>query len=131
MCDKEDIQSRSKIYELIRFGIVGIIATGTTYLLYYLLIPYINTNVSFAIGYFISLIINYILTTRFTFKVSANKKNGIGFIITNLINYFLCTLFLNIFIMIGVNKEIAPIPMYCVCIPLNFLLVRFVMKKYN
>ena len=36
---------------------------------------------------------------------------------------------LNIFLWMGVSREIAPLPMFCICVPVNFLLVRFFLKR--
>lgn len=122
-------ENSEKILEVVRFGITGVASTLVTYAVYYLCLLWLNPTLSFTIGYIVAMIVNYILTTSFTFKVKANKKNAAGFVISNAINYGLCTLFLNFFIWIGVSKKIAPIPMYAICIPLNFLIVRFVMKE--
>lgn len=115
--------------EVFRFVSVGIISTITNYGVYWLLLPYFTPSLSFFIGYIAAFIVNYLLTTTFTFRVKASKKNGIGFVITNIINFFLSELFLHVFITLGVTKQLAPIPMYIVCVPVNFLLVRYVMKK--
>ena len=120
--------NREKILEIVRFGITGVVSTLVTYAVYYICLLWLNPTISFSIGYIVAMIVNYILTTSFTFKVKANKKNAAGFVISNAINYGLCALFLNFFIWIGVSKKLAPIPMYAICIPLNYLIVRFVMK---
>ena len=121
--------NKERLLEIIRFGIVGVVSTVITYGVYYLFLLIFNPTLSYTIGYLVAFVINYLLTTMFTFKVKANKKNGLGFVISNIINYLLSGLFLNLFIWLGVSKELAPIPMFAVCIPTNFLLVRFVMKK--
>lgn len=120
--------NREKILEMVRFGITGVVSTLVSYAVYFICLLWLNPTISFSIGYIVAMIVNYILTTSFTFKVKANKKNAAGFVISNAINYGLCTLFLNFFIWIGVSKKLAPIPMYAICIPLNYLIVRFVMK---
>lgn len=120
--------NRERFMEIIRFGITGVVSTLVTYAVYYFCLYWLNPTMSFSIGYIVAMIVNYILTTSFTFKVKANTKNAAGFIISNAINYGLCTLFLNLFIWIGISKKLAPIPMYCICIPINFIIVKFVMK---
>lgn len=121
-------QNQDKIGEIIRFGVTGVVSTLATYLFYYIFLYWFNPTESFTIAYLIAMVINYMLTTSFTFKVKATKKNAAGFLISNGINYVLCTLFLNIFLWLGVSEKLAPIPMYMICIPINFLIVRFVMK---
>ena len=56
-------------------------------------------------------------------------KKGIGFSLSNLVNYGLHILFLNLFLWMGVPDKWAPLPVYCIVVPINFLLVRFVFKK--
>lgn len=119
---------RQKLGEIIRFGITGVVSTIVTYAVYFILLFCLNPTVSFTIAYLIAMAVNYLLTTYFTFKVKANKKNAGGFVVSNIVNYVLCTLFLNMFIFLGVMEKYAPIPMYMVCIPINYLLVRSVMK---
>ena len=118
-----------KYLEVIRFIITGVVSTLTTYLVYWVLLPILNHSIAFLVGYLVAVIVNYIMTTSFTFKVKATKKNGLGFIVSNIINFVLSEAFLNLFIYLGVSKQWAPIPMYAICIPINFLIVRYVMKK--
>lgn len=121
--------NRERIMEIVRFGFTGVVSTFVTYAVYYVCLLLLNPTLSFSVGYIVAMIVNYILTTSFTFKVKANTKNAAGFIISNAINYGFCTLFLNLFIWIGFSEKQAPIPMYVICIPLNYLIVGFVMKK--
>ena len=122
---------REYIGQFIRFGIVGVIATAVHYGIYYLLLPLMSHNYSYTIGYFLSFIMNYLLTTAFTFKAQRSVGNGIGFAVCHSINYLMQIGLLNLFIYIGINKVWAPIPVYCICIPTNFLLVRYVMKHFR
>ena len=72
---------------------------------------------------------NFIASTRYTFRVKANAKRGAGFTFSHIINYTLQTVCLNLFVGMGLTKQIAMLPTLCVCIPVNFLLVRFFLKK--
>lgn len=124
------IVNKDMLGEVIRFGITGITSTVTTYIVYYICLFGLNPTISFTIGYMVAMCINYLLTVAFTFRVRATAKNAVGFLISNGINYILCTFFLNLFIFwCGVGEKWAPIPMYAICIPINYLIVRFVMKK--
>ena len=122
-------QNGDKIGEILRFGMTGVVSTLATYLFSYIFLNWLNPTMSFTIAYLIAMAINYVMTTSFTFKVKASKKNAAGFVVSNVINYGLCALFLNFFIWIGVSEKFAPIPMYMICIPINFLIVRYIMKK--
>lgn len=121
---------KSHILEILRFGIVGCIATVLHYIIYYILKSWINLNIAYIIGYGIAFICNYFLTSYFTFNKKANLKSGIGFSGAHLFNLLFQVLLLNIFTYIGINDNIAPIPVYAIAIPVNFLLVRFVFKRF-
>ena len=81
------------------------------------------------IAYVISFIFNYIASTRYTFKVKSNVKRSVGFVFSHIINYLLQTVVLNFFVGIGLNKQIAMMPMFAITVPTNFILVRFFLKR--
>ncbi len=124
------MRKRKTILEFIRFSIVGAISTFIEYVIYWIFQYWINVNIAFTFGYFISFLANYYLTVHFTFKEKVSAKNGIGFSGAHIINYFLHIILLNIVIEIGVPKEIALIPVYAIAVPLNYFIVRFVFKNF-
>lgn len=123
--------SRQTIYEILRFGIVGVVATALHYMIYWILQHWINVNVAYTIGYFLSFIANYFLSAQFTFREKTTTRNGIGFAGAHLFNYLFQMVLLNIFLWLGVSKALAPLPVYCIAVPVNFILVRTVFKKLS
>ena len=130
--DRLGTEKRKKFGEILRFGIVGAIAALLQYGVYLAMLIITSPGVANTIGYIISFIFNFIASTHYTFKVRANAKRGIGFALSHVINYLMQTIMLLLFIYIGVPKAYAPIPMFCVCVPVNFILVRyFLTKKFH
>ena len=121
--------SSSKAKEFVRFGFVGVIATAIHYGIYYLLEQIINVNIAYTIGYVVSWFVNLYLTAHFTFKSQLSVKKGVGFAFSHLVNYLLHMIFLNIFLAVGLSEEMAPLFVFAIVIPINFLLVRFVFKS--
>lgn len=119
---------RKIIKEAIRFGIVGVIATALHYGIYYLLQPHINVNIAYTTGYALSFIANFYLTSYFTFGTRPSWKKFIGMGSAHAVNYLLHLVLLNLFLLAGISKAWAPIPVFAIAIPVNFLLVRFVFK---
>ena len=115
--------------QAIRFCIVGIMAVAIHYAIYLLLKQWMVHVVAFAIGYFISFIANFFMTAKFTFKKDATTKKGVGFLGAHIINFILQTSLLQLFLWLGVDENFAPIPVYCIAVPVNFMLVRFVFRK--
>ncbi len=115
--------------EFFRFVIVGVIATAIHYGVYLLLNRVIPANPAYAAGYIISFLCNFFLSSRFTFRKKASVKKGVGFGVSHLVNFLLHMLLLNLFLHLGIRESLAPIPVYCICVPVNFLLVRFVFNR--
>lgn len=143
--------------QFIRFFIVGVGAT-IIHLCLYLIInrlfhateqtPLLLTF-SYGVGYFISFIVNYIVSLRWTFRTQGSTLKGVGFAFSHLINAAMHVLLLNVFRSMGVGKLMAitltgflpwlvelcpwlgkgesllPLPIYCIVVPINFLMVRF------
>lgn len=116
------------INEFIRFGIVGVTVTALHYGIYYILQFYINVNIAYTIGYLLSFIANFYLTSYFTFGTGPSWKRLIGMGGAHLVNYLLHLSLLNLFLFIGISQTWAPVPVFTIAIPVNFLLVRFVFK---
>ncbi len=115
--------------EIVRFGVVGMVATGIQYGIYWLLLGYLSATVANTVGYLVSFACNFIMTTRFTFRVSPDRTKAAGFALSHVVNWLLQSVCLNAFLWLGVPREWAPLPMFAVCVPVNFLLVRFFVKR--
>jgi len=116
-------------WQFLRFGFVGCIATVIQYIIYLLLQSSLGVNISYTIGYCISFIFNFILSNYFTFRTKPTKEKGVKFILAHSINYGLQMVFLNIFVKLGIAKELAPILVYFICVPLNFFMVKKALNK--
>ena len=108
-----DEARRQQIGEVLRFVIVGVAATLLQYGIYSALILLIRSDASAAqaqlfstaamtVGYAISFVFNFVASTRYT---------------------------LNLFLWLGMSRQLAPVPMFGICVPINFLLVRFFLKR--
>lgn len=119
------------LLEFIRFALVGILATALHYGLYYLLQTLINVNIAYATGYLLSFIVNFYLTAYFTFGTRPSWKNAVGFSGAHLVNFLIHMLLLNLFLWAGISQTWAPLPVFAIAIPVNFILIRFVFKHKN
>lgn len=129
------ILTTPKTREFIRWAMVGAVATAIHYGIYLLLKEFVFpsselwVNAAYTIGYIVSFFGNFFLSAYFTFKEKPSIKKGFGFGLAHLVNYLLHILFLNIFLWLGVSANIAPIFVYVIVVPINFLMVRFVFKR--
>lgn len=88
----------------------------------------IKVNIAYTIGYGISFIFNFIASNYFTFKTSVSIKRGIKFTLSHIFNYLIQLVLLNIYIYIGIRRDLAPIFIFPIAIPINFLMVRVALK---
>ena len=121
--------TKEQIGEMVRFSIVGVLITVIHYAVYWLLQLVINVNIAWTAGYIAGFVVNYYLSARYIFREKATAQNGAGFGGAHLVNYFLQMSLLNFFLWLGWSAEWAPVGVYAISIPVNFLLVRFVFKK--
>ena len=132
------IRGDSRLSEIIRFCMVGGIATMIQYGVYVVFVDAVHVKAvpSTLISYAISFVFNYLLSTYFTFQKKPTAQNMIGFVTSHAINMGMQTGIVAIFKGI-VGNTLALLPAFAICIPLNYLMVRYVFnheifrKKYN
>ena len=121
--------SKVRLMAIVLFGIVGATAMAIHYGIYYVLLPFLPVNVSFSLGYFISFLYNFTMTSYFTFKVKPSVGRFFRFAASHGTNYLLQILLLNFFIhVMGLGEKMAPVPVYAISVPVNYMLVRLAMK---
>lgn len=124
---------REKLMQFARFCIVGTVAAAIHYGVYYLMQLFLRDgiwlSVDYTVGYIVSLVCNFFMTTYFTFRshVSAGKAAGFGF--SHVVNYSLHIVLFNLFMTLGVHRLAAPVLVLMVAVPTNFLILRYVYRK--
>ena len=120
---------KGSLCEKIRFLFVGAVAVAVQYASYRLLLRTANTTVAYTLAYLISLAVNFLLSTCFTFHIRPTPRRVLGFCLSHAVNYTLQIALLHLFLAMRIPAKIAPIPVYAVCVPVNFLLVSFFLTK--
>ena len=124
------LKSNTNFFEFFKFVIVGGLATIIHYTIYVILqFLKLQYNIAYTIGYFISFIFNFFASNYFTFNTKPDTNRGFRFLLAHIFNYSLQILLLNIYIYIGISNVIAPLLVFIISVPVNFLFVRFALKK--
>ena len=112
---KKLLTGNSRLSEIVRFALVGGLATVLQYGFYIIFVHAVGVPAvpSTMISYALSFIVNYILSSYFTFHT-----------LSHLVNMGLQTGLVAIFKEI-VGKTLALLPAMALCIPVNYFLVRF------
>jgi len=108
---------------------------------------------TYVAGYVISFVFNYIISLKWTFQTSGNLSKGIGFAFSHAVNALLHILLLNLFAGLKVGhllvwwvkvwcpglsdvvpqfsqpESLLPLPVYVIVVPVNFVMVRYFLKK--
>jgi len=105
---KKLINGNSRFSEIVRFGIVGALATVLQYGFYIIFVHAVGVKAvpSSMISYALSFIVNFFLSSYFTFHSRPNAKKGVGFALSHLFNMGLQTGLVAIFQQI-VGKTLA------------------------
>lgn len=122
------LKNREQLFEFLRFCVVGVVASGLHYGIYYLLQTRMNASIAYTVGYLIGLVGNFFLTSYLTFRSVPSAKKALGFGGSHLINYLIHMLLFNTLLSLGVSRVVSPILVLIVAVPVNFLLIRWVFK---
>lgn len=120
------LRSDSNRAQMLRFVLVGGFCTVLQYGVYVVFVNAVHVTavVSTLISYGISFIVNFILSSLFTFHSKANAKKGVAFTLSHLINMGMQTGFVAVFKGV-VGPTLALLPALAICIPANYFMVRF------
>lgn len=123
---KHLVTGQSRFSEVLRFCLVGGLATVIQYGIYVVFVDAVHVKAvpSTLISYSISFVFNYILSSYFTFHKKPSTQNMLGFICSHAINMGMQTGIVAIFKGI-VGNTLALLPAFAICIPLNYLMVRY------
>ncbi len=122
-----------KYRSAVRFVLVGALGTGVQYGIYYFPLGIfqvrwpelaILTSVAFTAGFVIEMIINYLMTSFYTFRVRPNWKNASGFLLGRTLNYFIQMLLLHVLIWLEMSEQWAGIAAIALAGVINYFVLR-------
>lgn len=127
----EFIKQRFLTKEFIKFLIVGVTNTFSNYIIYLILMKFLNVpyKPAYVIGYALSLVISYFLNVYFTYKSKPSIKSFLIFPISYLPNFLIQ--YFGVILLVDLMKlspSFAPLITTAIALPLTFLLTRLVIK---
>lgn len=122
--------NREQIVQFIRFCIVGTVAAGIHYGIYYVLLRLgAGHNLAYATGYILAFVCNFIATSYFTFRTGPSWGKFAGFAGSHAVNFLLHMALLNLFLWMGMHELIAPIVVMGVAMLVQYTILNFVFRK--
>jgi len=76
-------------HQALRFLIAGAINTAATYAIYLALLPLLDYTLAYTIAYVTGIVISYLLSTSFVFRVSRTAANMATFPLVYVVQYLL------------------------------------------
>lgn len=129
---RKEFKFTNNILEGIKFCIVGGGATLIHYVVYILLMNSVPSyNITYTIGYIVSLSFNFLASSYFTFRVKPTIQRAKKFILAHMINYINQVVLLNVFILCKIPQENAPILVFIITIGINFIMVKKSLTNQN
>ncbi|WP_370413156.1 GtrA family protein [Streptomyces fradiae] len=120
--------TRNTAWQVVRFGLVGVVNTGTYYGLYLLLglwVPYIAAHV---LAFALSMVGSFFLTSYFTYRTRPTWKKFLLFPLTNAANFVITTVGVYVLVdLMDVDSTYAPLIAAAAAIPVTFVLSRTIM----
>lgn len=127
------INKESRVFNFLRFAVIGVINTIHYYIWYRLLlwlqVPYV---VSHTIAFTLSMIGSFFLNCFFTFKIKPTLRKFIRYPLTTLANYIISTISLVLLVnLFNIASSTAALLASILPIPITFMVTHQVLKKLD
>lgn len=119
---------RESLPTIARFLAGGALNTGSTFILYWLLLLVMEYQAAYAISFVTGILLSYVINTKFVFRTDYTLRKLILFPLVYIATYFAGAVVLDVSVSrFGVDARIAPFISICATLPLTYLLSRLVL----
>ena len=119
---------RTSLPTIARFLVGGALNTGSTFVLYWLLLLIVEYRLAYAISFASGILISYVINTKFVFRTHYSLRKIVLFPLVYLATYFVGALVLHASVSrFGVDARIAPFFSICATLPLTYLLTKLIL----
>ncbi|MEU3773303.1 GtrA family protein [Streptomyces sp. NPDC032472] len=116
---------KDQLGQIVRFGLVGAVNTGTFFGIYLLLHPWMPYFLAYTLAFLLAMVGSFFMNTYFTYRTRPTWKKFLLFPLTNITNYVIQSVGLYALVTwAGLDTRIAPLVAAVVAIPFTFLLSR-------
>lgn len=119
---------RASLPTIARFLAGGALNTGSTFVLYWLLLLVVEYRIAYAISFIAGILLSYVINTKLVFRTDYSLRKVILFPLVYLVTYFAGAVALDLAVArFGVDTRIAPFISICATLPLTYLLSKLVL----
>lgn len=121
--------NRRSTMEFVKFVAVGGVSFVTHYALYMVLTHLgVNATLAYTLGYVSWMVVNFTLSNYFAFHTRPSVKRALGFAISSGIYYLIQPGGFALCRWVGVPNILVTPLVYTIAFPINFVMVRYVLK---
>ena len=121
---------RPQFWQIVRFGLVGVVNTGTFYVLYLVFHPHLPYFAAFTLAFLVSMVGSFFMNTYFTYRTRPTWRKFLLFPLPNITNYLVQSGGVVALVeWLKVNDKIAPLLAAVVAIPITFVLSKLVLTS--
>ncbi|MNI85331.1 GtrA-like protein [compost metagenome] len=118
--------------EFFKFIISGVLNTIATYLIYLLLLVFLEYSLAYTVSYLSGIFISYCLNTLFVFKEKISLKTFLKYPIVYVVQYVINLIMIFILVEhLGFSEQIVPLIVVVTTIPITFLLSKIIIRGKN
>ncbi|WP_414615197.1 GtrA family protein [Stenotrophomonas pavanii] len=119
---------RASLPTIVRFLAGGALNTGSTFVLYWLLLLVVEYRIAYAISFVAGILLSYVINTKFVFRTNYSLRKVILFPLVYLATYLAGAVVLDLSVSrFGVDTRLAPFISICATLPLTYLLSKLVL----
>lgn len=116
--------------ESAKFLIGGLLNTGLTYALYYLLLLALPYQAAYACAYLSGIVFSYWLNSTFVFRTPMTWRGLFAYPVVYLVQYLLSAVLLGVLVeKVGVPREFAPLVVIVISVPVTFVMTRWILRR--
>ncbi|MFJ6940983.1 GtrA family protein [Streptomyces sp. NPDC101132] len=116
---------KAQLGQILRFGLVGGVNTGTFYGIYLLLHPWMPYFAAYTGAFLLSMVGSFFMNTYFTYRTRPTWKKFLLFPLTQVTNYVVQSA--GLFALVawaGMDSKIAPLAAAVIAIPFTYLIAQ-------
>lgn len=121
--------SKQSKHEFLKFLVVGAISFVVHNVVYIVLCNTIDQTLAYTAGYASWMIVNFLLSNYITFHTTPTLRRAVGFIVSSGVYYLIQLLCFTLCSLISVPDIIVTPVVYTISFPINFVMVRYVLKR--
>jgi putative flippase GtrA len=130
--DDNAMQGWPRVRRIAGFVVGGGLNTAVTYLLYLALHLQLGYHLAFLLAYMAGILFSYWFNSTFVFKKAMSWRGLLAFPLVYVVQYAVSALVLVLLVeQGGVAEWLAPLLVSAIMLPLTYVMVKFVLHRYN